>query len=368
MDTRRPEDLRFLSQGETIDAGATDATRCVDRMERVFELYHRDRVVMGERGHYLHGHMTTFPDGLAEPDAGRVRAGSRFGAMPAYVGGEIDSVGVKWYGSVTARPDEDAPPQSGPILVLSDPETGRPLVLMDAGVVSTMRTGAMAALGAKHLQGDRARTAAILGPGANGQAAALSLDGALGSLEEIRIHHPEAWKAEAFRDAMDERVTARIAPTDSPRTAVTGADVVVAAASRPPAPRLDASWLAADSTVIQLGDLDVDLDAFDDDRIVCDVARHPLEFERQVGWTFTRAFTAAVEDDERGFDLADVRTLHEIVGGADTAPTEGRSIFSSLGLPMEDVAWGAEVYRAAVADGIGRTLTLHTAPYFSKPY
>ncbi|MFC6770464.1 hypothetical protein ACFQDD_02800, partial [Halorubrum pallidum] len=117
-----PDEVRFLSQEAALDASATDANRCVDRMDEVFELYDGNRVVMGENGHYLHGHMTTFPDGLAAADAERLRPGSRFGAMPAYVGGDVDAVGVKWYGSVTPRPAEASAPRSGPILVLSDPD------------------------------------------------------------------------------------------------------------------------------------------------------------------------------------------------------------------------------------------------------
>jgi len=362
-----PGEVRFLSQEDVIEAGATDAGRCVDRMDAVFELYDRDRVVMGENGHYLHGHMTTFPNGLADPDAERLRPGSRFGAMPAYVGGDIDAVGVKWYGSVTARPDEESAPRSGPILVLSDPDTSRPLTVMDGAVVSSMRTGSMAALGARYLQGERATTATVLGPGAVGQASALALDAIL-SLAEIRIYHPERWKATAFRDAMRERVSARITATDSIREAVSGADVTVAAASPNPPPRIDASWLGDDSTVIQLGDLRVDLHGFDADRIFCDVRRHPLEFERQVGWEFTAAYTAAVEGDDHPLALSDVRTLHELAAGIDTEPTAGRSILSSLGLPMEDIAWGAEVYRNAVADGLGRTLSFRSEPHFGTPY
>ena len=361
-------EVRFLSQEAAIEAGATDASRCVERMDDVFELYDRDRVVMGENGHYLHGHMTTFPDGLAAPDAERLRPGSRFGAMPAYVGGDIDAVGVKWYGSVTARPDEDSAPRSGPVLVLSDPDTGRPLTVMDGAVVSGMRTGAMAALGARYLQGERATTAAILGPGAVGQTSALALDATLPSLAEIRIYHPDEWKATAFRDAMNGRLAASVTATDSIREAVRGADVTVAAASPDPPPRIDASWLDDDSTVIQLGDLRVDLHAFDDDRVFCDVRRHPLEFERQVGWEFTAAYAAAVESDDGPLALSDVRALHELAAGTDTKPTAGRSILSSLGLPMEDVAWGIEVYRNAVADGIGRTLSLRSEPHFGPPY
>ena len=367
MPTDTPDTLRFLSQADAIEAGASDMSRCVDQMERVFELYDEDRVIMGGAGQYLHGHMTTFPSDLSDDEAETLRSGSRFGAMPAYVGGEIETIGVKWYGSVTPRADETAAPESPPLLVLSDPETGRPEVVMDGSIVSTMRTGAMAGLGARYLQGERARTASVIGPGRVGQASVLGLDAALPSLDAVRLYHPDIEYAKAVRSAVAERVSTTVTATDSMEHAVRGADVTVAAASRNPSPRIDPSWLTGDSTVIQLGDLRVPLDAFDDDRILCDIPRHPLEFETQVGWDFTRAFTEAIESDDGEIRLSDVRALHELVGGTDTAPTDGVSILSSLGLPMEDVAWGTEIYRTAVAQDLGQQLLQRSEPYFSTP-
>lgn len=368
MPDTTPDELRFLSQADAIEAGAANMSGCVDQMERVFDLYDSDRVLMGGPEQFLHGHMTTFPGDLSADEAKTLRSGSRFGAMPAYVGGEIDTVGVKWYGSVTLRVDETAPPRSPPLLVLSDPETGRPEVVMDGSIVSTMRTGAMAGLGALYLQGDRARSASIIGPGQVGQASVLGLDAALRSLDEIRLYHPDIECAEAVRDAIAGRVSTALTATDSMKHAVRSADVTVAAASRDPSPRIDPSWLPDDATVIQLGDLRVPLDAFDADRVFCDVPRHPLEFEKQVGWDFTRAFTEAIESEEHGLQLSDVRALHELIGGADTAPTGGVSILSSLGLPMEDVAWGTEIHRTAVTRDLGQTLLQRSGPYFSKPY
>lgn len=165
---------------------------------------------------------------------------------------------------------------------------------------------------------------------------------------------------------MRGQITSTMTVTDSTRDAVADADVVVVAASRNPSPRIDTAWLSADATVIQLGDLRVDLDGFDTDRIFCDVRNHPLEFERQVGWDITRTFSDAV-GSEGWLDLHEIRTLHELVGGSDEGETQGLSFLSSLGLPMEDVTWGTEVYRNAVANGLGRTLPLLSEPYFSKP-
>jgi len=365
METVDDSSVLFLSQNDVIESGVLDMEQCIERMISVFDLYNQNRVIMGESDQYLHGHMTTFPGGLAKDEASRLQSGSRFGAMPAYVGGDTDMVGVKWYGSVPIDPNIKNPPSCPPLLVLTDPSSGQPLVIMNGSTISTMRTGAMAAVGAHYLQGNRAETASIIGPGSVGQAAALGLDSKLGNLSEITIYHPNKTKADAFADKMEESITAAIEPTDSMKTAVSSADVIVAAASRNPSPQINSSWLPDDVAVIQLGDLDVSLDAFDTDRLFCDIRDHPLEFEKQVGWDFTREFTAAVD---AGLELSSVRTLHELVGGEDTDPTTGTSICSSLGLPMEDIAWGTEVYRNAKKSNLGQRLSLSSDSPFAKPY
>jgi len=323
---------------------------------------------MGGPGQFLHGHMTTFPSELADDEARKLQAGSRFGAMPAYVGGDVNAVGVKWYGSVPTPSDGTPRPQSPPLLVLTDPHTGQPLVMMDGSLVSTMRTGAMAGLGAYCLQED-AKTATVLGPGSVGQAAALAVDLTLDLLEEIIIYHPTQHKADAFVSYMSEQLTTPITAVSSVETAVSSADVIVAAASRDPSPRIEGDWLKADSTVIQLGDLQVPLTAFDLDQIFCDIRSHPFEFDTQVGWDITEAFVTAVEDDNGvNFARSDIRTLHERIGGADQHETRGKTFLSSLGLPMEDIAWGNRVYRTAETNGIGQTLSLYAEPYFSSVY
>lgn len=369
MGSTQTAEVLFLSQADAIEAGVTDMERCIERMEYVFELYANDRVLMGGPGQYLHGHMTTFPSGLAEVETRKLRPGSRFGAMPAYVGGDVDKVGVKWYGSVTAKPNEVHPPRSPPLLVLTDPDTGGPLAIMDGSLISTMRTGAMAGLGAQYLQGHHAETATIIGPGKVGQASALALDRTLDSLEDVHVYHPELHKAEAFEKRMDETLAANVTSSDSAEASVSESDVIIAAASGDPSPRIESQWLKADSTVIQFGDLRVPLAAFDDGQIFCDIRQHPVEFETQVGWDITSAFNAAIDGtDGFSLEISDIRTLHELIGGTDLDETKGASFLSSLGLPMEDITWGNEVYENAISEGIGTTLTVHDEPYFSKPY
>jgi ornithine cyclodeaminase len=355
------ENIVFLSEKDVISAGGVNMERCIEMMESVFELYNQNRVIMGESGQYLHGHMTTFPSNLSEEQASTVESGSRFGAMPAYVGGDINKVGVKWYGSV---------PSSGvsspPLLTLNDPTDGRPVAMLNGSVISSMRTGAMVGLGASTLQHHDAETAVIIGPGRAGQASALGLDTAIDSIETTYVFHPERDKAAAFANVMRNRVSFEVVPETSLKNAVERSEIVVSTATPNPAPAIDPDWLRDDSTVVQIGDLSVPLDGFDDDQIFCDISSHPFEFEAQVGWDITGEFTRHY--DERGNEKSDIRTLHELLGGEDSGTTRGKSFLSSLGLPMEDVAWGSDVLTTALDENLGTALDLSSQAYFSRPY
>lgn len=368
MTESQPVQLRFLSQATEIEAGATDMAACVETMEYVFSLYDQKRVLMGDEGQDMHGHVTTFPGALADAQALGGGPDRRFSAMPAYVGGDIHMAGIKWYGSNVENPAKRGIPRSLHTITLNGPESGAPVAMMDGQAISAMRTGAVAGVGAAAIQGDRAEVAAIIGPGVIGQTSTLALDAALDELAEIRIYHPERRKATAFEEEMAPDVDAEIVPTDSLESAVAETDVTVAAAAADPPPKIAGSWLPEDTLVIALGDLRTDFDAFDLDRIFCDIRENTLEFADGLGWNIYDAVLTAVQDDDTELGRDDLRTLHEIIGGSDTRPTEGRSLFYSPGLPMEDVAWATRVYERAERDGLGELLTLFEEPYFKKPY
>ena len=81
---------------------------------------------------------------------------------------------------------------------------------------------------------------------------------------------------------------------------------------------------------------------------------------------FTEAFVAKFKNSSNSY-ISNVRALHEIVGGEDQLPIREKTIFSSLGLPIEDIAWASHVYNNAVASGIGQSIKISDGPYFEKP-
>jgi ornithine cyclodeaminase/alanine dehydrogenase-like protein (mu-crystallin family) len=91
-----------------------------------------------------------------------------FRAMPALGGGHAL---LKWVTSFPGNPLQGLPTVSG-LVLLSDATNGSLKAVLDAGAVTALRTGAAAVLAAETLARRDAATAAVVGAGVNGRAAA----------------------------------------------------------------------------------------------------------------------------------------------------------------------------------------------------
>src|ERR671931_1221184 len=91
-----------------------------------------------------------------------------FRAMPALGGGYAL---LKWITSFPGNPAQGLPTVMG-VVLLSDASNGVLRAVVDAGAVTALRTGAAAVLAAETLGRSDAETAAVIGAGVNGEAAA----------------------------------------------------------------------------------------------------------------------------------------------------------------------------------------------------
>src|SRR5207249_1280263 len=87
-----------------------------------------------------------------------------FRAMPARGAGLAL---VKWVTSFPGNPARGLPTVTG-LIALSDLDTGEPLMLLDARSVTALRTGAVAAVAARALAREDARTVGVIGCGLHG--------------------------------------------------------------------------------------------------------------------------------------------------------------------------------------------------------
>jgi alanine dehydrogenase len=91
-----------------------------------------------------------------------------FRAMPALGAGHA---ALKWVTSFPGNPEHGLPTVMG-LVLLSDASNGALRAVFDAGSVTALRTGAAAVLAAETLGRSNAETAAVVGAGVNGKAAA----------------------------------------------------------------------------------------------------------------------------------------------------------------------------------------------------
>ncbi len=143
-------DFLYLSEPDMIAAGVTDMAACVDAMQETFVLLHQGDYRMAGPNSDSHGAMITFPDDSPFPAMPANTAERRFMAMPAYLGGSFGTAGMKWYGSNIANRAKGLP-RSILMFLLSDTDTGAPLALMSANLLSAYRTGAVPGVGARQV-------------------------------------------------------------------------------------------------------------------------------------------------------------------------------------------------------------------------
>jgi ornithine cyclodeaminase/alanine dehydrogenase-like protein (mu-crystallin family) len=167
-----------------------------------------------------------------------------------------DSGAVSKFGSVNP-PNAAAgrPVVSATVLVL-DPDDGRLVAILEGATLTALRTSAASALAASLLARPGAATAAVLGPGVQGQGHVRALANAL-PLREVRLWGRDRVAAGRAAAALDAEVAPKVLAAATVAEAVAGADVV-ATCTASPDPLVAADQLAPGATVISIGSITPD--------------------------------------------------------------------------------------------------------------
>lgn len=276
-------------------------------------------------------------------------------AMPAYVGGDLDVVGMKWIPSVPDNVTRGLPRGIG-VVLLSDRETGLPIAVLDGTVVSAMRTGAIGGIAARALANPGSSIATLLGAGVQARTQLMALERTL-ALEEVRVHDVVAGRAAEFCER-ERRAGFRLAPVDDPAEACAGSAVVVAA-TMADAPFVPPEWLEPGSVFISISSLDPTLELI----AACDVWVTDV-WEHETGHhsrPFARALAAGIVTREQVVQLGDL-----LVGNVSGRTAQDQRIFvSPVGVGIEDVAEAWRVVRRARELGIGTPLQLWERPVWT---
>jgi ornithine cyclodeaminase/alanine dehydrogenase-like protein (mu-crystallin family) len=167
--------------GENVRA-AVSPERALDAVRDAFVAYAREEWTMPPKVY-----VPAYPEG-------------DFRAMPALGAGHAL---LKWVTSFPGNPAQGLPTVTG-LVLLSDASNGMLKAVLDAGAVTALRTGAAAVLAAETLGRPDAETAAVIGTGVNGEAAARTFI--------ARGRRVELWDIDRTRaEEVAERIGAEVA-------------------------------------------------------------------------------------------------------------------------------------------------------------
>ena len=228
---------------------------------------------------------------------------------------------LKWVTSFPGNPARGLPVVAGALLV-SSAETGELLAILDCAAVTSLRTGAAAAVSAQALARDDAASVGVIGCGVNGGWAARCLAAAgyaEGVCADARAESAEAlagelgWRTGSREEAAAQDVVVTVTPADEP--------VVLASDLRP---GQHFAVLGADAH----DKAEVELEAIERCRLFCD------EWEQASrGGELSTGVSAGVVDRNRVTELGAV-----LAGGADGRTSAGDiTLFDSTGLAIQDL-------------------------------
>jgi ornithine cyclodeaminase/alanine dehydrogenase-like protein (mu-crystallin family) len=264
----------------------------------------------------------------------------------------LGAAGVKVVGDFVDNYRHDLPSELG-LLTLYDPSTGAPTAIVDAADLTSRRTGALTAVGAKYLARRDARVLGHIGTRGTAFWNVVLLD-FLFDFDEIRVTSRRRESRDEFGRALELELGKPVRVVATAQEAAEGADIVVEATRLvEPEPVLRTAWIAEGALVVPYGTVSaVELDLLDvmskvvvDDWSQC-----------KVGGRFG-ALTLHVErgllsEDTLHGELADV-----VVGRkAGRERDDERILFWHRGLATCDVALGTLLLEHAVHRGIGTVL------------
>jgi len=255
-----------------------------------------------------------------------IEEGKRYlGIMPAVA---EKAMGLKLVSFYPGNAGTAVPTHLG-LIILSRPDTGEPLAVMDGRLITEMRTAAVSAAVTRCVAPDRTPTLALLGSGVQA-AAHLEALSCVRSFDEVRVWSRSNDNARRFADQHKARAMLDV------ESAVRDADVIVTATNAIE-PFLKGAWVKPGALINAVGS--------------------PRPTWRELDDLLMRQSSLivdsreAVQKESGDVILSGASILAEVgelfAGTKDTPRPGTTTVFKSVGIAAEDLAAAALVYRVS---------------------
>jgi alanine dehydrogenase len=294
-----------------------------------------------------------------------------------YFATRIKSDIVYWPRSVDGRVTEQkfcgTPGLYCGLVMVFSTRDGRPLAIINDGVLQHLRVGAGAGIGARYLSREDATKVGVLGSGGMARVY-LEAFVAIRTIVQAKVYSPNEANRRRFAQEMGRALNIEVVPVGSARDAVEGADIV-ATCTDSMSPVLDAQWLEPGMHITNVGPAEIGracYERFDvvfrqgdagngaealapNPRLLREVGQSPIAYVAGTDEEMQRLPSAS---NRVGFG-GDFPHVVELMTGARKGRTATKEItfyhnFGHQGLQFASV--GGLAYERAVATGLGRKL------------
>lgn len=323
-------DILYLSRQDVMEAGL-GTEKIIDLVEKALYEHGMKRVEMPPKPG-----VHPFPNTLIN-------------AMPAYVP-RYEACGLKWVACFPGNVNKNLEQTTG-LLVMNDSETGLVYAVMDCAWITAKRTAAVTAVSCKYLARYDSEVLGIIGAGVQGQEHLIFCSKTLHRLKEVRIYDIRPEAVSNYVANMAGNFDGKIVACSDAREVVKNADILVSgtAIKNKPDPFVRDEWLRR--TGVYLAPIDVDSvwewETISRMKFVTDDWKQTCQY-RSIG-----CFPNGMPK------------LHAELGQIVCENKPGRENDDenicniSIGMAVEDVVIGKEIYALAVTKGLGTPLKLY---------
>lgn len=231
------------------------------------------------------------------------------------------------------------------VVTLIDLDDGAVLAMLDADYLTALRTAATAGLAATYLA-PAATTLGVIGSGAEARMQTRVLC-ALLPVERVAVFSPRAERRERFARDLADETGLTVDTAEEPGAATSNAEVVVVATNTGTGgPAFDRAWIPDGSHVSSIGST-----LPSQRELAVDVWGYPDTIVVDTPQVLEESGDAIAASEAGTLDTKKVITLASLC--ADGNRPFGRTLYKSVGSPVQDVVVATSVYRRARELGLG---------------
>ncbi|NJH85928.1 N-[(2S)-2-amino-2-carboxyethyl]-L-glutamate dehydrogenase SbnB [Staphylococcus agnetis] len=274
-------------------------------------------------------------------------------AMPSYIGLKDPISGIKWIGSKHDNPSKRHMERASGVIILNDPETNYPIAVMEASLISSMRTAAVSVIAAQHLAKKGFTDLTIIGCGLIGDRQLQSMLEQFDHIENVYVYDQFNAASATFVDTWQaRRPDLHFIRSTSAKEAIEQGDVVITCTVTDQ-PYIEYDWLKKGAFVSNISIMDVKKEVFlKADKVLVDDWSQANREKK----TINQLVLEGRFSEE---------ALHAELGQLLTGEIPGREnddeiiLLNPMGMAIEDISSAYYIYKKARAEGIGTTLSLY---------